>query len=1180
MRTATWKYLFTARRVFLLLRVLSLTLLGMGWGVPVEAQTTATTTPVAYGQSAVGILQAGDGNFYAPSPSGFYTCDSDPTQECAYIYKMTPTGVTSIFYRFQPVPGSAGEVAVSMDGLWPVALFVGADGSLYGACKYNGPKGGGSIFQLTLDGTLTVLKSFKVGDPGYTPSALIQGADGDFYFTNGVGIYRLANDGTGTVSPVYVYPFDSVKQISPMGNGANSIVQGSDGNLYITQTLQPQTSLSDPHTGAIAQLTLSGQFTSLHSFAADGSEGDKPGGPLVQGSDGSFYGITQISGNLAVAKSPGVIFTVTTSHGFTVLYKFTGGADGNRPNTALILGSDGNLYGTTLLGGDAASPNCAPVGGCGTLFQLVPTPPATLTTLHTFEGGVPDPSNPPPVPTVDGATPTAPLVQTEGGFFYGTTGGNPNSIPIVYETSLTPAIPSPIQLTLDPEEVVTDNPTTLTWQVLNAYSLTAQQCVASIVGNPAGAGTWSGLQKGTMVNGVYTGSATITPTANGIFTYALTCGGYETGLVTVESKDDSKLQIAPPNTSNATVHQPFDLVLQAIGGTTAYFWNVNGALPDGLTFVGGTLSGTPLQYGKYPLVFVVDDSSPSPLNTTRSYTLTVVSGLTLRPSLPNPVLGTPYKEALYASGGIEPYTFQLTLGILPNGLQLNTSTGVISGTPTVAGPFSFTLTVFDSETTKDMYQTTFNLTVGGPLMVTSLDLPNASVGMPYSFPLVAMGGTPPYTWSFGPNGPFQPNVVPPGLNLSTGGKLSGTPTQYTFPPWQFNSINVVVSDFSTPTKMTAPATLTISVESTLQITVTSLPNGTVGIVTNVPLTATGGIPPYKWSVSATPNPNIGVSVVNGDTLQYNPTAALTSIVTINVQDSEITPASAVPANLELVTVPPQLLLTTTTLTSSNTAAGTGESVTFTAKVTPSAGITPTGQVIFYSGTTTLGTVALDANANATLQTSFATTGVYGITATYSGNGLDAPSTSTPLTETVITPTVSASVSPSSLTIQSGQSGQLVITITPDGGYTGTVKFSCGILPPHVSCAFAPPSLTIAAGSGPAMDTLTVSTEAPLMAMMRKPVDGVTSRGLLAAAALWFPGSLAVLLGLVRRKRRPANRNGRNLWIVALLCFAAASIFTGCSASMNNARPGTYTIPITLTLSGGATQNVNASVIVK
>ena len=214
-----------------------------------------------------------------------------------------------------------------------------------------------------------------------------------------------------------------------------------------------------------------------------------------------------------------------------------------------------------------------------------------------------------------------------------------------------------------------------------------------------------------------------------------------------------------------------------------------------------------------------------------------------------------------------------------------------------------------------------------------------------------MGGTPPYSWSFGSNGPFQPNVVPPGLNLFMDGTLSGTPTQYTFPPWQFNSINVVVSDASTPTKMTAFAALTITVQSTLQITVTSLPNGTVGVVADVPLTATGGVPPYKWSVSAVPNPNIGVSVVNGDMLEYNPTVALTSIVTLNVQDSEITPANAMPANLELETVS-QLLPTTTTLTSSNTTAGTGESLTFTAKVTPSAGLTPTGQVIFYSGTTT------------------------------------------------------------------------------------------------------------------------------------------------------------------------------------------------------------------------------------
>jgi hypothetical protein len=297
----------------------------------------------------------------------------------------------------------------------------------------------------------------------------------------------------------------------------------------------------------------------------------------------------------------------------------------------------------------------------------------------------------------------------------------------------------------------------------------------------------------------------------------------------------------------------------------------------------------------------------------------------------------------------------------------------------------------------------------------------------------------------------------------------------------------------------------LSVQATLKITNTSLPDGTVGMPMTVPLTATGGIPPYIWkpqiAVNAT---DIGFLVDGNNNLVYNPQIAASTSVRLIVQDSETDPDS------DLIDLPltflPAPLGTTTTLSASNPTAGTGQTVSLTAKVTVAGGATPFGVVTFYNGTASIGTATLGANGTATLQTSFSANGVYSITAAYGGNPSYKASTSVPpLTETVITPTVSASVSPGSLTIQAGNSGQLVITITPAGGYTGTINFSCGTLPASVSCAFAPPSLTIAAGSGPVIDTLTVKTSAPLTAMLRKSLDRITSGSLLAAATFWFPG---------------------------------------------------------------------------
>jgi hypothetical protein len=456
--------------------------------------------------------------------------------------------------------------------------------------------------------------------------------------------------------------------------------------------------------------------------------------------------------------------------------------------------------------------------------------------------------------------------------------------------------------------------------------------------------------------------------------------------------------------------------------------------------------------------------------------------------------------------------------------------------------------------------------------------PNAAVGQPYSVQLAASGGTAPYFYSFVTNA----GSVPPGLTLSSSGLLSGTPTQYTTAAGGFNNFFVMVSDSSNP-PLSSSFGLAIQVKSTLEIVPPTLgdgdpglPDGTVGVLTSVPLMATGGVPPYKWSVSSTPSANLGLTIVDGNVLQYFPTVALYYMVTLTVADSEQFPPTP-QLNVPLMTLP-LALPTTTTLTSSNTTAGTSESVTLTANVTQSAGSIPTGQVLFAYGTTMLGTVTLDANGNATLQTSFSATGVYNITASYSGNGTDAPSVSNSLTETVVTPGITAAVNPTSLSIQPGSSGQLVITITPIGGYTGTIDFSCGTVPAHVSCAFAPPTLTLS-GAGPFTDTLTVSTNAAATAQLRFPGQGGRFDSVLLAALLWLPGSLAAMFGLKRRKGKHSTSR-QVFWMIAILLWIGAGALSSCGGKSSFAAPGTYTIPITLTVSGESTQNINATVIVE
>jgi hypothetical protein len=334
-----------------------------------------------------GVVQAADSNFYATSPPFFGACINNPNFVCAFIYQIDQSGKATAIHSFQPEPNTGSIGVANADGIWPTALIVGTDGNLYGACRWGGPGGGGTIFEIAMDGTwkFTLLKSFSytstAQETGDSPTSLMQGKDGTFYFTNGVGIYQLT--AAGAVNTVYEFPFDPTTGISAMGRGSTSLVQGSDGNLYMPMSVGQPTIANSATQGAIGQLTLGGGLTILHNFAADGHEGVSPGGPLVQGPDGAFFGVSK-----GTPESPnaGVDFKISPSQSFQILHAFTGGADGNKPATELFLGSDGNFYGTTLDGGNASAETCKP-DGCGTVYQVTPSGGARPFTY--FKGGAP-----------------------------------------------------------------------------------------------------------------------------------------------------------------------------------------------------------------------------------------------------------------------------------------------------------------------------------------------------------------------------------------------------------------------------------------------------------------------------------------------------------------------------------------------------------------------------------------------------------------------------------------------------------------------------------------------------------------------------------------------------------------------------------------------------------------------
>ena len=251
-------------------------------------------------------------------------------------------------------------------------------------------------------GSFVTLHSFTGQPDGANPQAsLIQDSAGNFYGTTTNG----GTSGLGTVFKLDASGTETiVYSFAGQPDGANpqaGLVLNAGGNLYGTTT-----SGGTANFGTVFKVDPTGKATILYSFtgAADGS---KPLAGLVTDSSGDFYGTTDLGG----ASGAGVVFKVDTTGKETVLHSFTGGTDGAFPRADLLLDASGNFYSATSGGGTF---DCLTGGshstGCGTVFKLDTT--GTETVLYSFLGKNAGP---------DGAFPAAALVRDSSGNLYGTT---------------------------------------------------------------------------------------------------------------------------------------------------------------------------------------------------------------------------------------------------------------------------------------------------------------------------------------------------------------------------------------------------------------------------------------------------------------------------------------------------------------------------------------------------------------------------------------------------------------------------------------------------------------------------------------------------------------------------------------------------------------------------------------
>src|SRR5881296_1658512 len=341
------------------------------------------------------------------------------------------------------------------------------------------------------------------------------------------------------------------------------------------------------------------------------------------------------------------------------------------------------------------------------------------------------------------------------------------------------------------------------------------------------------------------------------------------------------LQVASSQLPGGTAASAYSATLSASGGTSPYSWSVSsGTLPTGLSLSSsGTLSGTPTVAGAFPFTVAVKDAASASASASLSINVVSLPPLQVTSSqLSGGTVGTTYSATLSASGGTSPYSWSVSSGTLPTGLSLSSS-GTLSGTPTVAGAFPFTVAVKDAASASASASLSINVVSIPPLQVTSSQLSGGTVGTTYSATLNASGGTSPYSWS------VSSGTLPTGLSLSSSGTLSGTPTVAGAFPF-----TVAVKDTASAS---ASASLSINVASVspLQITSSQLPGGTVSSAYSATLSASGGTSPYSWSVSSGTLPT-GLSLSSSGALSGTPTVAGSFPFTVAVKDAASASASA------------------------------------------------------------------------------------------------------------------------------------------------------------------------------------------------------------------------------------------------------------------------------------------------
>ncbi|HTQ58067.1 MAG TPA: choice-of-anchor tandem repeat GloVer-containing protein [Bryobacteraceae bacterium] len=328
------------------------------------------------GGSWAAVVQGVDGALYGTTYNG-------GSGGGGTVFKITPAGTLTTVYNFCSLSRCA-------DGALPQGrLGETANGDFYSTTTAGGqgncPRGCGTIYRVR-SGKLTTLDSFNNTNGADPADGLVPATNGYLYGTTVQGGANTCSSTTGCGTVFRITPSGALTNMhSFAGSDGRQIyarlVQATDGDIYGT-TYAGGSNACLWGCGTVYKITPNGTLTTLHNF--NGADGSSPVGGLIQAADGNLYGETKMGGT----QNSGTVFRITPDGALTTIYNFcsqTNCADGWGPPADMVQAMDGNFYGTTAAGG---------TGGRGTIFRLSPSGALTTLYNFCSQSGCPDGADP------------------------------------------------------------------------------------------------------------------------------------------------------------------------------------------------------------------------------------------------------------------------------------------------------------------------------------------------------------------------------------------------------------------------------------------------------------------------------------------------------------------------------------------------------------------------------------------------------------------------------------------------------------------------------------------------------------------------------------------------------------------------------------------------------------------